>query len=34
MPEALGSLQAAAKAFADEASNAKTQWEMQNKDVT
>jgi len=34
MPEALGALQAAAKVFADEAGNAKTQWEMQNKDVT
>ena len=34
MPEALDALQAAAKAFADEAGNAKTQWEMQNKDVT
>jgi hypothetical protein len=34
MPEALDALQAAAKAFADGAGNAKTNWEMQNKDVT
>lgn len=34
MPEVLNALQAAAKVFADGASNAKTQWEMQNKDVT
>lgn len=34
MPEALDALQAAAKVFADGAGNAKTQWEMQNKDVT
>ena len=34
MPEALDAFQAAAKAFAESAGNAKTQWEMQNKDVT
>jgi hypothetical protein len=34
MPEALDALQAAAKAFAEGAGNAKTQWEMQNMDVT
>ena len=34
MPETLDALKAASKAFADEAGNAKTQWEMQNKDVT
>jgi hypothetical protein len=34
MPEALDALQAAAKAFVDGAGSAKTQWEMQNKDVT
>jgi hypothetical protein len=34
MPEALDALQAAAKAFVGVAGNAKTQCEMQNKDVT
>jgi hypothetical protein len=34
IPEALDSLQAAAKAFAEGAGNAKAKWEMQNKDVT
>ena len=34
MPEALDALQATAKAFAEGAGDAKTQWEMQNKDVT
>ena len=34
MPEALDALQAASKAFAEGAGNAKAQWEMQNKDVT
>jgi hypothetical protein len=34
MQESLEALQAAAKAFAEGAGNAKAQWEMQNKDVT
>jgi len=34
LPEALESLQAAAKAFEESAGNAKAQWEKQNKDVT
>ena len=33
MPEALDALEVAAKAFSESASNAKAQWEMQNKDV-
>jgi hypothetical protein len=33
MPEALDALQVAAKAFVEAAGNAKSQWEMQNKDV-
>ena len=34
MPKALEAIQSAAKAFADGAGNAKTQWEIQNEDVT
>jgi hypothetical protein len=34
MPEVLDALQAAAKAFVEGAGNAKTQCEMQNKDIT
>jgi hypothetical protein len=32
--EVLDSIQVAARAFVEAAGNAKTQWEMQNKDIT